>query len=280
MKTSLEHLPEPTRAKIEAMAAKIRAMAPEAGVIVLFGSHARGDWVSDPETGYKSDYDLLVIVDSAEVADAPLWARVTEAIQPFAAPSFAQIIVHDFRFVNQEIRRGQFFWVELWQQGVVLFDSKRFTLARPKAATPEERKALAQEYFDHWFTSATNFAKSSARELAEGDRNISIFLLHQSAERYLATALLVFTGTKPLLHDLEKLGDLVSPLHPLLAAPFARQTPEDERLFKLLKKAYIESRYSKSFRVTAEELTAISANVQDLAARIERACRDHITALA
>ena len=33
-------------------------------MVVLFGSHARGDWVEDPETGYRSDYDLLVVVES------------------------------------------------------------------------------------------------------------------------------------------------------------------------------------------------------------------------
>ena len=110
MKASLDHLPENRRAKIEAMAATIRAEAPAAAMIVLFGSHARDNWVSDPKTGYESDYDLLVIVESAEVAeDDALWSRVSHAIQPFAQPSFAQLIVHDFRFVNQEIRRGQFF---------------------------------------------------------------------------------------------------------------------------------------------------------------------------
>jgi len=281
MKTSLDHLPEAKRERILAMAAKICAEAPAADLIVLFGSHARGDWVNDPATGYASDYDLLVVVETPEAAaEELLWSRVTAAVQPFAAPSHAQILVHDFRFVNQEIRRGQFFWVEIWQQGIVLFDAKRFTLARPKAATPEERKALAQEYVDHWFESASNFARSSAREAADGDRKIAVFLLHQAVERYFATALLVFTGTKPLLHDLEKLAALVAPLHPLLAEPFPRATEEDDRLFKLLKRAYIESRYSKSYRITAEELAALGERVRDLAGRIEKACREKIASFA
>src|SRR5262249_18248024 len=153
-----DHLPEKKQAKLVAMAAKIRAEAPAAEMIVLFGSHARGDWVEDMETGYRSDYDLLVVVDSAEVAqDLALWGRVEEALRPIADPSPVTLIVHDFRELNQQIRRGQFFFAELWEQGVVLHDEKRFTLARPKATTPEERRELAQEYFDHWFTSAGQF---------------------------------------------------------------------------------------------------------------------------
>jgi hypothetical protein len=51
MKASLDHLPEDERAKLAAIAEAIRAEAPEAGMIVLFGRHAHGDWVEDPETG-------------------------------------------------------------------------------------------------------------------------------------------------------------------------------------------------------------------------------------
>ena len=280
MKSSLDHLPEEKRAKLAAMAEAIRAEAPAAGMIVLFGSHARGDWVEDPATGYRSDYDLLVVVEGAEAAeDHALWARAEAAVRALAEGSPVTLIVHDLRELNQELRRGQFFFAELLEQGVVLFDSKRFTLARPKAATPEERRALAQEYFDHWFTSAGQFFVHSEDAAARGWYPKAAFELHQATERYLATALLVFTETKPRTHDLEVLRKQISALHPLLAEPFPRATAEDERLFKLLKKAYIESRYSKSYRITAEELATLGERVKDLAGRVERACLEKIAAL-
>jgi uncharacterized protein len=37
--------------------------------VVLFGSYARGDWVSDPVGGYVSDYDLLVVVNDDKLTD-------------------------------------------------------------------------------------------------------------------------------------------------------------------------------------------------------------------
>ncbi len=281
MKSSLDHLPERKRAKLSAMAQKIRAEAPDAVMIVLFGSHARGDWVEDPETGYRSDYDVLVVVESPEVAeDRSLWARVEAAVRPIAEPSTLSLIVHDVRELNQEIRRGQFFFAELWEQGVVLFDARRFTLARPKAATAEERRELTQEYFDHWFESAKQFFTHYEYGVARGTNAIAAFLLHQAAERYFATALLVFTGTKPTTHDLDKLDKLVSPLHALLAEPFPRSTKEDEHLFDLLRRAYIEARYKKSYRITAEELAMLGVRVRDLAGRVERACQEKIESFA
>ena len=39
--------------------------------IILFGSYARGDWVDDPIGRCHSDYDLLVVVDHADLTDVP-----------------------------------------------------------------------------------------------------------------------------------------------------------------------------------------------------------------
>ena len=57
MKTSLEHLPEPKREQLAAIAALLQAEAP-VDMVILFGSYARGDWVEDAETGYRSDFDV------------------------------------------------------------------------------------------------------------------------------------------------------------------------------------------------------------------------------
>lgn len=119
MKTSLDHLPERKRERVAAMAAKIRAMVPEVGVILLFGSHARGNWVEDRETGYYSDYDLLVVVDDPKLAqNRLLWANVEAAIRPFADAAPLTLLVYEMRELNQEIRRGQFFFAEIVGEGI------------------------------------------------------------------------------------------------------------------------------------------------------------------
>src|SRR3546814_7993362 len=54
--------------------------------IILFGSYARGDWVDEPENGYQSDYDLLIIVsheDLSEIAD--YWYVAEDKIMRAAA---------------------------------------------------------------------------------------------------------------------------------------------------------------------------------------------------
>ena len=98
------------------------------------------------------------------------------------------------------------------------------------------------------------------------------FLLHQATERYFHAVLLVFTGYKPKTHDIELLAKQTAPQHPAMAGALPRTEPEDERLFKLLKRAYIEARYSKSYRVTEEELVILTDRVRDLGVRVRQAC--------
>ncbi len=55
MKTSLDHLSSRKHDELASLVALLREAGP-VEMIVLFGSHARGDWVEDAETGYESDY--------------------------------------------------------------------------------------------------------------------------------------------------------------------------------------------------------------------------------
>ncbi len=110
MKTSLDHLPEHKRAQLAAVTAIFRQGA-QVDLLILFGSHARGDWVEDPETGYRSDWDLLAVVQNEkQAADLTLWGELERQAREVAGKNPLSLIVHDIRFVNHEIRIGQYFF--------------------------------------------------------------------------------------------------------------------------------------------------------------------------
>jgi predicted nucleotidyltransferase len=72
--------PDWKRVKLAVIAERVREEAPCADLILLFGSRARGDSVDDFRTGYRSDFDLLVVVEKVEAAEdlATLGERVRE----------------------------------------------------------------------------------------------------------------------------------------------------------------------------------------------------------
>lgn len=208
-----------------------------------------------------------------------VWSRLQAQTREATGQALLSLIAHDVKFVNRQIRTGSYFFVDILNEGVLLYDARLFTLATPGAASPAERLQRAERNFTYWFESAEGFIVGCDLLAGRGLNNHAVFLLHQAAERLYTTVQLVFTGYKRKEHNLEKLHQEAAPLHPDLAAVLPRATPEDERRFDLLRRAYIDARYDKSYRISAEDLAALGERVRAFAAVVERVCREKIVSL-
>jgi predicted nucleotidyltransferase len=237
MKTSLDHLPEAKRERIAAIAALLQAEA-AVEMVILFGSYARGDWVEDPENGYFSDFDLLVVVATEELARKDgLWTGLSQRAQAIAGRTPVTLIAHDIKEVNHELRLGQYFFIDILREGVVVYSSRRVQLATPKALEPADRLKLGLVNFRYWFGSANEFWRIAGHSAGRGLGPHAAFLLHQSVERYFSATLLVYSGYKPKTHNIEELANQTGPLHPVLEGALPRTEEEDKRLFDLLRRA-------------------------------------------
>ncbi len=116
-------------------------------------------------------------------------------------------------------------------------------------------------------------------ELKNETLNEAAFLLHQATERYYLIVLLVLTDYKPKIHDLEELHTRACKLDARFKPVFPRQTEEEERLFILLKKAYIDSRYKMGYEIQKEELEYLSERVQHLQSLTGKICKEKIEQL-
>ncbi|HEU4405080.1 MAG TPA: nucleotidyltransferase domain-containing protein, partial [Polyangiaceae bacterium] len=184
MKTSLDHLPEGKRVKLAALVDLFREAAP-LGLLVLFGSHARGDWVDDPQTGYQSDFDLLAVVrEPAQANDGAFWLALEARLREVAAPSPVTLIAHDIKFLNREIRMGQYFFADIANEGVLLYAGEKLDFATPKSLNPKERLSVGEYNYGHWFHSASLFFRGCRYYAGLGELSHAAFLLHQAAERY------------------------------------------------------------------------------------------------
>jgi predicted nucleotidyltransferase/HEPN domain-containing protein len=280
MKTTLDHLPAKKQDQLRAVADLIRKDAdPE--MVVLFGSYARGDWVEDPAGGYFSDFDVLVIVRSPSQVDKhDIWSTIEMRAARITKPTELSLIVHDIKDVNEQLEKGFYFFSDIRREGVLIYDSGQYHLAEAKKErTPAERRAHAEQWFDQWFKSAKGFLRQHEHAVEDGELNIAAFELHQAAERFYHCALLVLTAYKPKTHNLDDLGKRAADLAPLLRNVFPRTTPKEDRLFKLLKRAYVDARYDPNFAITKEELETLAGHVRELRDRVERVCRERIEAM-
>ncbi len=158
------------------------------------------------------------------------------------------------------------------EQGIILYDSGRFKLARSKKLKPAELKRLAQQCFDEPFTSATEFYIDFDNAFKRGSYKKAAFELHQATEFASKTVLLVFGSECPQEHHLDILGDLAAGYRPEPAGILPRETDEEKEQFELLDYAYIGARYDMHYKITKQQLEQLSPCVKKLHEATERLC--------
>ena len=284
LKTSLAHLPPNKQKELAAIQEIIRKHVP-AEMIILFGSYARGDWVEDSyrEDGttyeYISDFDILVVSKKEIDPMDRRWRAVEAIIERRPLLTKAAIINHDISFLNEKIRHNYYFFVDIVREGIMLYDSGKYELAAPQKLTPKKRLEKAEDYFAYWLEKGDESYRHYGYAIKDKGYNKAAFELHQATENYYASISLVFTDYKPKTHDLKDLCRRANKIHKALQGIFPCQTEEEEYRFELLRRAYVEARYDKNYRITAEELQYLAERVQLLRALTDKLCQEEIAEL-
>ena len=254
--------------------------------IILFGSYARTDWVDEPENGYQSDFDLLVIVSHPDLTDVADYWYVAEdkILHDTAIARPVNIIVHTLDEVNQALSRGEYFWTDIVRDGIVLYELPGNAIATPKPLTAADAYEMAGKYLAEWLPSTAR-ALTTAQEQALkgvddlGWRKEAAFSLHQATERAYICFLLVRTLYFPRSHNIKFLRSLAEDSEPRLIEAWPRATRIDRRRFELLKRAYVEARYSASYEIGNDDLDALSRSVQSLRDIVETVSRERLETL-
>lgn len=253
--------------------------------IILFGSYARGNWVEDPKGRYFSDYDILCVVNEEELSDlAEYWAKIDRTLinaeaagRDLRTPH--SIIVHTFDDVNEQLSLGRYFFIDIVNDGIVLFEEKGHPFAEPQPLTPARALQETTAYFEVWFRQATSFLDTSSYSQTKGELNEAAFLLHQSAERAYHCLHLVRTLYSPKTHRLTKLREMTEGLEPRLRQVWPNANKFERRCFALINDAYVKARYSPEYRITIEELDWLRSRVELLLQIVELASNERLADL-
>lgn len=266
MKKSIKHLPKRTQEELTLLTESIRHYIPKCEMIILYGSYARGGYVLWDEkvefgvhTSYQSDFDILVLLSNSNtrIAEQRLRDKVTThyhttfAHRRHASPQF---IVEYVSTLNKELEKSQYFFTDIVKEGIKLYDSGAYKLAKPRELSFGEIKSFAEKEFEKCFMYGKQFISQTKFALSEEAYVVGSFLAHQACERFYNAISLVFTNYRPKNHKLEELGAATKDFSRDLAMVFPANTDFEKRCFKLLCLAYIEARYNKDFVVTKEEL--------------------------
>ncbi|WP_129791754.1 HEPN domain-containing protein [Sphingosinicella sp. CPCC 101087] len=301
MRTDLDHLPPAKQRELERV---VQILFEEFGEatslatqewkkkgrilkIILYGSYARGTWVDEPHTakGYQSDYDLLIIVNDKRLTDrVEYWAKAEERLirelsitKTLRTP--VNFIVHTLQEVNDGLAHGRYFFMDVAKEGIALYQSDDSELHEPKPKSPAQALAMAKEYFEEWMPSGLRKFELAQEAVNRGYLKDAAFLMHQATESLYHCVLLVCTFYTPHVHNLAFLRTQAERIDRRLVYVWPSDTRRDRAMFEKLKDAYVKARYSKHYRITAEELTWLGEQVEELGRVVHAICSERIAQL-
>ncbi|MBB3860877.1 putative nucleotidyltransferase [Novosphingobium hassiacum] len=220
MRTDLDHLPANKQRELArvlqlvfeefddalALAAQDWKKAGRILKVILYGSYARGGWIDEPHTakGYKSDYDLLILVNDQRLTDrVKYWTRLDDRLMreygiTGSLKTPVNFIVHTLGEVNDGLAHGRYFFIDVARDGIALYEADDTELHEPKPKTPKQALAMAREYFEEWFPTALQRYVLAKVALEKEFFRPAAFDLHQSAEFLYHCVLLVCSFYSPL----------------------------------------------------------------------------------
>lgn len=301
MRTDLDHLPANKQRELERVVQMVfeefddafalaRHEWKKAGRIlkvILYGSYARGGWVDEPHTakGYKSDYDLLIVVNDKRLTDrVKYWSKLDERlIREYgitgALKTPVNFIVHSLQEVNDGLAHGRYFFMDVAKDGIALYQSDTSPFRQPKPKTPEQALAMAKEYFEEWYPSAMRRYDFVKFGIEKGHFKETAFELHQTTESLYHCVLLVCTFYTPHVHNLGFLRTQAERIDRRLTYVWPTDNRKQRAMFEKLKEAYVKARYSKHYRVSKEELEWLGAQVEELGRVVLAVCSERLAEL-
>ena len=254
--------------------------------VILFGSYSRGGWVEDHKSGYRSDYDILVVVNMHSVGEEnELWHDISDhflremlVMKTIETP--VNVIVHTLQDVNDQLARGRPFFIDIIRDGIMLYEKEGHPFVAPKPLDDDEIRAEADRHFKNWFTSAWERFEMAQETIRRGYLKNGVFDLHQSVEKLYHCVLLVLTLYSSKSHRLKFLRSSAERLEPRLIEAWPRDTKFARRCFERLDRAYVDARYSPHYEISEEELRWLVERIQVLQRLVEQICREALTTKA
>ena len=288
MKDSIAYLPKDKQDDLVFLVKEILKRLPQTEYIILYGSYARGNYVRRSvriedggiPTVKISDYDIYVVTSGFNSKKAETVLDNIEDIffsgKDFDRDTPVQFITDDIKTLNKYLEEGRYFYTQIKQEGIVLYNSGKYKLSRRRKLNFAEIKEQAQEYFDEKFEKGNFFFDDAVTNKGRERFQMSSFYLHQACENYYYAIRLTFTLRNNKQHNLSKLSSSVRRYTDDLGTVFPQNTPEEKRLFVLLKAAYVEARYNPYFVVTKEDINALIPKVELLRDITKRICEAKI----
>lgn len=210
-----------------------------------------------PSCRYVGHYYVLVVTGDGQSLNVSQ-DKIENNCQNFIPVT--TIVLRTDQF-NQWVNEGHQFAQTVCRIAVLLHGENQSNSSTTIETLNKEDKV---EIFNQGLNKVTEFLAGADLFRIRKQNKMSAFMLHQAAEHALHTILKITTGLYFNTHNLDKLIRYCSMVSYNIADIFSRNNEKNERLFQLIQKAYIGSRYDKDYSIGTEELVIITDRIMTL----------------
>lgn len=208
-----------------------------------------------PSCHYVGHYYVLVLVEDGQSLNA-VQDKIENNCQHFIPVT--AIVLHADQF-NQWLIGGHQFAQTVCKIAVLLHGTEGKELV-PETINEEDKISI----FNQGLNKVTEFLAGADLYRIREQNKIAAFMLHQAAEHALHTILKITTGLYLNTHNLDKLIRYCSMVSYNILEIFSRKNEKNERLFQLLQRAYIDSRYKEDYIIRTDDLIMLTEKVRAL----------------
>lgn len=248
-------------------------------MLILHGSHAYFD-PAGAEPGEA--LHLLTIVNHPKLARRrDDWRlvrdRLDRAWQHGEITHPVRLTIESLEGINRALIDGVPHFATIAADGIVLYQAEGVRLKTPRPMSVADRSARGLAEYARWYERASDFLVGAAFYQAQGNAPMTALLLHQACEHLYQCVLRSLTLHGPRTHAIDELRELAEALEPGLRAAWPREESPERHAFGCIRRAYVEARYGRFYRISTDELAWAmdrTAMLHDLVAKL---CPDRLS---
>ena len=213
-----------------------------------------------PSCRRAAHYWLLVLVDEdCGHSDNHVQDKIENNCRHFIPVTV--IVLHTKKF-HEWLNEGHRFACTVQKIAVLLHGSAN--TPSPGRIQEADDKKTTETYCTQGINKVNEFIIGAELYLLRQQNKMAAFMLHQAAEHALHTIFKKATGLNINTHNIDKLIRCCTMVNYKIPAIFPREKEADKRLFSLLQKAYIDTRYKEDFAITSGDMLALTKRVKAL----------------
>lgn len=254
-------------------------------MVILFGDYIKWnnainnlirEW--DQIVEYKRVIQILIITKKpTQEKNMRLSREITSKIKCNKnVTNPVNIIIEDIYSFNQGIKESRYFYLDILNEGILLYDSEKYKIRDTKKLNQIEIKQIQKEDFEAWFSIASEFYIDYINAFERKSYKMAIFYLHQATELFITCYLLVKTWYKPKTHDIDILYSKLKEQTTFLNYWFDLEMKNDINCFEILRWAYIDSRYKKDYNIKLKDLLFLANKVIELRDKVKVLCNKEV----